>query len=227
MRVRTDSALVVSIAQIPITAAIFFLVVSHMMSNNRDRSRSTIMAAIDPTTPQLPDKRVFEDTAFRKKTIYYIRPSYPILLDKILCFRSSTLEDPPNDRAGLGVLVTGTPSIGKSVFLRYIAKALIQREISFVARIENNDYVYIAECKSDTISETAAETETVKAILKDHSAMHLIDPSGLRKFNESMAFTVFFTSPTITNIEYYHNKRLRRFYIPYGRKASFWTAIHL
>lgn len=159
---------------------------------------------------------VFKNTAFGRDNTFYIRPSYPILLEKILQARFDTSVGSWHvSPKGLGVSVTGTPSIGKSVFLFYVADHFIKSNISFVATIGNDIYQYRAGTASIVVRSTPKE---VQDILDNPDAVHLIDPEWPDAFRECIAFTVFFTSPTLANIGKYHMKRLRRLYMPIWSK---------
>ena len=103
---------------------------------------------------------------------------------------------------------TGTPRIGKSVFLGYVAERLKEEGIEFVVTTGNEWYTkhYERKCYSELEDD-----------FKNRSVVHLIDPGdnppilGLQRHE---AFAIFFASPTISNINPYHQKELCTLFMP-------------
>ena len=115
------------------------------------------------------------------------------------------------NRAGLGVRVTGTSRIGKSVFLFYVARVLNLRGIPIVITL--GDKYYDHEYKGLTKDEASKK-------LDDSETVHLIDPSPLHKTKEHYALAVFCVSPMTSNIDYYHLKNLYTIYMPLWTKEE-------
>ena len=136
---------------------------------------------------------------------YYIRPDYVKLTEIILKTREQALD--VTDHYGLGVRITGTPRIGKSVFLHYVAKILKENNIRFVITLDTLSYDdNFIKRDFNSLRET---------LLANFRVVHLIDPSKDPFYLcEHNAFAVFFTSPTINNIEPYHLKNLLTLYMP-------------
>ena len=136
--------------------------------------------------------------------LYFIRKCYETFFKQILDIRASL----PIDTKGLGMWFTGTPRIGKSVFLGYVAERLKEEGIEFVVTTGNEWYTkhYERKCYSELEDD-----------LKNRSVVHLIDPGdnppilGLQRHE---AFAIFFASPTISNINPYHQKELCTLFMP-------------
>ena len=114
---------------------------------------------------------------------------------------------------GVGVRITGTPRIGKSIFLFYVARQLEQGrpgQRGFIISIGENTFVHVGNGKYTSLQYRDAEIS-----LFDSSVIHLIDPLSCSfGHQEHNAFAVFFTSPTVNNILPYHLKNLKTFYMP-------------
>ena len=116
---------------------------------------------------------------------------------------------------GLGIWLTGTPRIGKSVFLFYVAAQFIQTGIRFVVTINNQHYEYVN--KKFVLCEFS---HMEKKYLSDPTIIHLIDPFSKTVICEHDAFAIFFASPSISNIHPYHRKNLQRMFMPLWSKEE-------
>ena len=141
---------------------------------------------------------------------YYVRPIYKSFLEIILSHRIRILQQPAHTRFGLGIRITGTPRIGKSTFLFYVAEKLKQEKIRLVITIRNITY---------TDDFRRIEFHKAEEILKDTETVHLIDNATALKEHDALA--VFFVSPTRANIAEYHLKNLLSLYMPLWSNEEF------
>ncbi len=143
---------------------------------------------------------------------FFVREIYNVFFEKIIDGRDLALST--LDPKGLGVWITGTPRIGKSVFLYYFAKRLFEeKKIEFVITIGDTWYNSRYE-KTDS--------SLLTDLLEKKSVVHLIDPKGkaVPNLREHNAFAVFFASPTDSNVIPYHSKNLLPFYMPLWKKPE-------
>ena len=111
----------------------------------------------------------------------YIRPIYKEFLEIIFSYRIRVLQQRAHTRFGLGIRITGTPRIGKSTFLFYVAEKLKQEKICLVITIEKITY---------TDDFRRIEFHKAEEILKDTETVHLID--GATAFGQHNALAIFF-----------------------------------
>ena len=141
---------------------------------------------------------------------YYVRPIYKSFLEIILSHRITILQQPAHTRFGLGIRITGTPRIGKSTFLFYVAEKLKQEKIRLIITIRNITY---------TDDFRRIESHKAEEILEDTETVHLID--GAKDLEQHDALAVFFVSPTRANIAEYHLKNLLSLYMPLWSNEEF------
>ena len=137
----------------------------------------------------------------------YVREIYKIFYDMILSELNSHQEARLPLR-GMGTWVTGTPGVGKSTFLYYVAKQLVE-ELSerYKVVVTKNKHTYLWECDKFTV----IGPDRRDSVLSERASVHLCDGKASQ---EHLAYMVFFVSPTIANIEPYHSKHLGRLYMP-------------
>ena len=80
------------------------------------------------------------NTSLPVEGTFYIRSVYPVLHDKIMA-AYAMYQAVDNKQAGQGVWITGTPQIGKSTFMFYVIRKLIdEKALDIVVTIGKSSY---------------------------------------------------------------------------------------
>ena len=110
--------------------------------------------------------------------------------------------------------MTGTPGVGKSMFLHH--KQLIEAQRKEISDIVVTRCVLLLPKKRKKFIKINDEE---RSRILNRLAIHLCDPLTAANFPEHKAFIVFFVSPTVDKIGYFHLKRILSYYMtPWNKK---------
>ena len=144
------------------------------------------------------------------KTIY-VRKAYKDLYEIIFTRVCQTLSQ-SHRIVGVGSRITGTPGVGKSTFLLYVAKQLEETTLEFVITIVGRSYVY----NRTNRKHSEISYDELQKYISNFNCIHLYDP-GRHKVNftsEHNAYIVLFASPSQENMGCFHSKFVLSFLMP-------------
>jgi hypothetical protein len=143
----------------------------------------------------------------------FIRDSYQKLFEKILCFY--------NERQA-GVLLTGNPGIGKSVFLRFALYCFLElgKVIAFEAAEQNKVYIFKPGEEPKTYSGDLAYLPE----LEDRATIFLHDPKAGQEPLQADAFTILASSPNPMNYKGFRKQiKVHTLYMPVWKLGELLT----
>ena len=154
------------------------------------------------------------------KVQYYKRPVYETLFDQIMAAYSTYVEDTKemSGMSGLGIRITGTPCIGKSVFLFYVIERL-KENLEYPLAVTIDADSYVLDVGGESFS-NISYSKLVSNYFGNQRVIHLVDPSNRTILRETRCYTIFFTSPTAANITPFHLRNLITFVMPVWTKEE-------
>ena len=175
------------------------------------------------------EEPTFTSKYFEKDRKIYVRDVYIKLYDNIRHWYDVHCRSRGVPSKGEGVWVIGTPQIGKSTFLLYVLKRIIDdinpMPLLIVTRSSKS---FLYDDKRNTFDRTdLASIDDLDEADKGHRAIHLVDPTHHPEpgFVEHYGLVIFFASPTLSNVDPYHSKKLMMLYMPVWDKDEMLQAI--